>query len=138
MSTLGQRHMNDEAKLVLHKEIIRFTYFRSYLAPLSHSFRIAALSLRILLIWLFPQLTAATILRQDFPLSIRFNTSTRSSSVRILRLPAAAILIMVWISPRFHFSKDAHRREASLFFGYAAAGVDIRLSDTMRISKDIR
>ncbi len=60
-------------------------------------------------------------MRQDSPLSIRFNT-----------------LIMVWISPRFHFSKDAHRQEASLFLGYAAAGVDIRLSDTMRISKDIR
>ena len=90
--------------------------------------------LRILLIWLFPQLTAAAILRQDSPFSIRFNTSTRSSSVRILRLPAAAILIMVWISPRFHFSKDAHRQEASLFLGYAAAGVYIRLSDTMRIN----
>ena len=32
-----------------------FTYFTPYLAPLSHSFRIAALSLLILLIWLFPQ-----------------------------------------------------------------------------------
>ena len=57
-----------EAKLVLHKEIIylllRGSSSLSYLAPLSHSFRIAALSRRILLIWLFPQLTAAAILQQ--------------------------------------------------------------------------
>ena len=80
------------------------------------------LSLQILLIWAFPQLTAAAILRQDSALSIRFKTSTRSSRVRIVRFPVAAILIMVWISPRFHFSQDAHQRKALFFLGYGFAG----------------
>ena len=92
----------------------------SYLAPLSHSFRIAAVSLRILLIWLFPQLTAVAILRQDSPLSICFNTSTRSSSVRILRLPAAAILIMVWISLVFTSPKTHIGGRRHYFSVYAA------------------